>query len=417
MLPVFKAPAFHRLTLIFLCLLIPGTGALAGTHEQAKRLHDRLTGVPPTPAVLAQMESLLNNGSPDNAAMVAMNTDAFYNVMLRNWFSTWSNVAESSLINLNDYSATAIGMIRDNIGFDQALYGDILYVGADDLVSTLNADGSVAVKRQLTPYQNASNQHYIDLDTVLINPANLADLTTAARTQNISLKQFLVKKQQSAVTGVSDTAGLLTTRASAEAYFSAGTNRRAFRFAIRNLLCLDMENLQDTSRPDFRVRRDVDRAPGGDSRTFKQTCVGCHSGMDAITGAFAYFDFAKGQIVYTPGKVQGKYNQNTAVFPAGYTTTDDSWMNLWITGPDAFVGWNGVSSGNGARALGQMLSRSNAFSTCMVKRVFTRVCLRSPLSTESDLVQQLATGFSAGGVYNMKNLFAAVATLPQCMGE
>ncbi len=413
-----KKSSSRRFIFLLLFIVAPGTSAWGGTHDQAKRLHNRLTGVPPAPAVLAQMEGMLNSGNPISAAMAAMDTDSFYNVMLRNWFSTWTNVAENQLINLNDYSATAIGMIRDNISFDQALYGDILYVGDDRLATTLNADGSVATQRLIMPYLNSSNQHYIDIDNVLINPADVTDLTSAARNKNISLKQFLVKKQQSMVTGIPDTAGLLTTRAFGEAYFSAGTNRRAFRFAMRNFLCLDMQNIQDTSRADFRVRRDVDRAPGGDSRTYKQTCVGCHSGMDAVAGAFAYFDFSsKDGVLYTPGKPQDKYNKNGTVFPAGYVTTDNSWFNLWTTGPDAFVGWNGLNSGYGARALGQMLSQTNAFPTCMVKRVFKRVCLRDPTSTESDLVQSLATGFSKGGLYNMKQLFATVATLPQCMGE
>jgi hypothetical protein len=122
-------------------------------------------------------------------------------------------------------------------------------------------------------------------------------------------------------------------------------------------------------------------------------------------------------VVHTPGQVQGKLNKNNNFFPGGYVTTDNSWLNLWITGPNAGVGWNGAASGNGARAFGQMLSQSNAFSQCMAKRVFKRVCLREPSSAENTTIERLAGDFAASGRYNMKDLFAAVATLPQCMGE
>jgi hypothetical protein len=403
----------------FFLLISLGHSAIsqAGTLDQAKRMHDRLVGVPPSEAVLQQMNADLKNGSAKSAALLAMDNDYFYDVMLPNWFSTWTNVALDAHVDLNDYSATAIGMIRDDISFDQVLYGDILYTGSDTLASTLNADGSVATKRQIMPYQNTSNQHYVDLQNVLINPADITDMTSTLRTSRIHLKAFLIKKMQSQVTGIADTAGVLTTRAAGLAYFSAGTNRREARFAFKNFLCLDMPQLQDTSRPDFRVRRDVDRAPGGDSRTFKQTCVGCHSGMDALAGAFAHFDFANNQVKYTPTALAAKYNQNNTMFPGGYITTDDSWLNLWITGVNANLGWKGNTSGNGARQFGKMISQSDQFSHCMVQRVFNRVCLRDPAATEADQIKRLADDFAASGRYSMKDLFAAVATLPQCLGD
>lgn len=391
--------------------------AQAGTNEQAKRLHDRLTGVPPSEAVLQQMMTNLSNGGAKNAALLAMENDYFYNVMLPNWFSTWTNVARDPHVDLNDYSATAIGLIRDDLSFDQVLYGDILYTGSDMLASTLNADGTVNVRRQIMPYQNTSNQHYTDLQNVLINPADINDLTSALRTSRINLRQYLVRKTQSAVTGIPDTAGVLTTRASGAAYYSAGTNRRVARFAFMNFLCMDMPQLQDTSRPDFRVRRDVDRMPGGDSRTYKQTCVGCHAGMDALAGAFARFEYSNNQLMYTPASIQGKMNKNNTTFPGGYVTTDDSWLNLWIAGVNTSLGARGASGGNGVRQFGRMLSQMDQFSRCMVSRVFSRVCLREPVAAEQAQIQRLADDFAANGRYNMKDLFATVATLPQCLGE
>ena len=73
------------------------------------------------------------------------------------------------------------------------------------------------------------------------------------------------------------TAGVLTSRAAAQAFFVAGTNRAMFRFTLMNHLCNDLEQLNDTTRAPDRIRQDVSRSPGGDSRIFLNSCVGCHS--------------------------------------------------------------------------------------------------------------------------------------------
>ncbi|MGK4422326.1 hypothetical protein ACSLVQ_29170, partial [Klebsiella pneumoniae] len=70
-----------------------------------------------------------------SAALYAMGNDYFYTVMLPNWFATWTNVNLDSHVDLNDYTATAIGLIRDDLPFDQVLYGDVLYTGMDSLVT------------------------------------------------------------------------------------------------------------------------------------------------------------------------------------------------------------------------------------------------------------------------------------------
>lgn len=406
------------------CLLTAAGMAIAvttqaGTKEQARRLHERLAGVPPaSPAMLSQVEAQIAAGRPKDAAMIIMNTESFYNVTLRNMFNAWSNVSDDSNVPLNDYTATAIGLIRDNEKFDQALYGDVIYTGPDNLNTVRDAvDPNIIVTQGITEaYSTGDNKHYIDLDTKLINPANPTDLTAANRTVKISLKTYLTKKVQSTLVGYTDTAGVLTTREGGFGYYTAGTNRRALRFTMKNFLCLDIDSLRDTAVPDFRVRRDVDRAPGGDSRTYKQTCVGCHAGMDGLAGAFARVNFSGNKVNFSTG-VQNKYNQNSTIYPAGYVTTDNSWINLWATGQNSFVGWKGASSGMGIRSLGEMLSKTDAFSQCMVKRVFKRVCMRDAKDTENDTIIALANAFAQNGNYNMRDLFANVATLPQCMGD
>ena len=87
------------------------------------------------------------------------------------------------------------------------------------------------------------------------------------------------------------TAGAITTRAAAEAFFIAGTNRAMFRFTLMNHMCMDMEQVHDTSIAPDRIRQDVSRSPGGDSRVFLNNCIGCHAGMDPLAQAFAYYNF------------------------------------------------------------------------------------------------------------------------------
>ncbi len=168
-----------------------------------------------------------------------------------------------------------------------------------------------------------------------------------------------------------------------------GTNRRMFRFTMMNHLCNDLQTVMDITRPPDRIRQDVTRSPGGASSLFLNNCVGCHSGMDPMAQAFAYYNFnynaatdptgAAGQLVYTAGQVQPKYHINNTNFPQGFSTQDDSWTNHWRTGPNEILGWPaGSGSGNGAKSLGQELEGSAAFTGCQVTRVFKYVCLRAP---------------------------------------
>src|SRR6185436_5284243 len=128
----------------------------------------------------------------------------------------------------------------------------------------------------------------------------------------------LVQTTQTAVYGTPSaaTAGAITTRAAAQAFFIAGTNRAMFRFTLINHLCVDMEQVHDTSIVPDRIRQDVSRSPGGDSRVFLNNCIGCHAGMDPLAQAFAYYNFnsTSGRMEYTgppaTPTVQPKYFNN-----------------------------------------------------------------------------------------------------------
>jgi hypothetical protein len=117
-----------------LVALVSGQASLAqaGPREQAKRIHDRIAGVPPSESVLDAMASLIPS-DPEGAAFIAMNDPAFYNVTLKNFAAPWTNEAMSKFVPLNDYIATVIGVVRDEADFRIILHEDVLYVGAPSL--------------------------------------------------------------------------------------------------------------------------------------------------------------------------------------------------------------------------------------------------------------------------------------------
>jgi len=112
-----------------LALLQPGLAG-ADSRTQAKRMHDRLAGVPPTAAVLDAMAADLAAGRSIDAAYKAMEHRAFYDVTLKNFAMPWTNRDQTVFAPLNDYVATVIGMVRDDVPFNLLLSEDILYVAA-----------------------------------------------------------------------------------------------------------------------------------------------------------------------------------------------------------------------------------------------------------------------------------------------
>jgi hypothetical protein len=392
-------------------------------RDQAKRIHDRLTGVPATNAMLDAMEAQISSGDAVTAALYAIDgvpagepaTGDFYTVKLKNWATPWTNEAQDAFAPLNDYSATVIGMVREEEDFRGILSANVIYRGA--------VPGIPA-------YAGNNNNHYEFLEA---SGANLGDNTV------------LVRDTQSSVTGVpaEGVAGVLTTRAAARAFFVDGTNRAMFRFTLLNHLCMDLEQLKDGTRPSDRIRQDVSRSPGGDSTLFLNQCLLCHAGMDPMAQAFAYYDFPypdedaqpgleleqrkdMGSMVYSGQAnppVQPKYLINSATFATGYVTPNDHWTNYWRLGPNSGrIGWRNAatnsgtvdlavnpeySEGDGAASLGAEMANSDAFSYCQVKKVFRSVCLREPMPGESADVDGFVGTFNA--THNIKQVFAEVA--------
>jgi len=385
--------ALGRLLLVGTLMASAALPAYAGPREQARVIHDRLAGVPPTDTVLTQMENLVAGGDPLSAAFVAMDDVNFYNVTLKNFAAPWTNREASVFVPLNDYIATVIGMVRDDVPFNTLLSADLTYVGNNGVVPAAPS--------------RFNNDHYAQLEA-----------------NNINLRDQLVPTSQSSIQGIpiDATAGVMTSRAASEAFFVAGTNRAMFRFTLLNHMCNDLEQLHDTKIPPERIRQDVSRSPGGDSRLFLNNCIGCHNGMDPMAQAFAYYNYdqTSGALEYTDGLVQPKYFNNDLNFPQGFRTPDDSWENRWREGQNAYLGFSPAlpGSGAGAKSLGEELANSEAFAACQVEKVFQTVCMRAPEDqVDRDMVAQLTEDFMNPNVldYRMKDVFAETAVY--CMGQ
>ena len=372
-------------------LALFGVNALAApppTRDQAKRIYDRIAGVPASDAMLTAMMAMDAN----LAALLATKDPAFYNDTIRNLATPWTNRNQSVFVPLNDYTATVVGMVRDDVPFNTLLSADLVYI----------ADAAAGVPA----YSPNNNDMYQAMDD-----------------NDVDLYKHLMPSPQSALTGVpaAATAGVMTTRGAASAFFINGTNRAMFRFTLMNHLCDDLPTIMDPTRPPDRIRQDVTRSPGGDSSLFLNNCIGCHSGMDPMAQAFAYYNFnnidpmtaaSSGQIVYTAGQVQPKYFINHYNFPQGYVTPDDHWDNRWRTGgPNQLLGWDPAQtgSGSGAKSLGQELAGSTAFASCQVTRVFKYVCFRAP-SNAADRTQvtTMISSFKSNG-YKLRQVFADAA--------
>ena len=391
---------------VSLSLVLFAHNSFAGPREQALQIHNRIAGTIPSEQVLLQMVDEIEANDVAGAVRIAMENEAFYSVTLKNLATPWTNRDRTVFAPLNDYTATIIGLVRDEEDFRTALYDNVIY--------TSNAGG-------LPAYSNSNNAHY-----------------EAIESQGVSLKNTLVRRDQSSVTGLpaSATSGVITTRAAAKAFFYAGTNRAMFRFTLINHLCRDLEQVHDTSRiPDF-IRQDVSRSPGGDSRVYLNNCIGCHNGMDPMAKAYAYYDYEydidndpegqSGSIHYnaegdidpdTESRVEKKYRINASTFRYGYVTTNDDWQNYWREGINSHMGWDQSlpGSGSGARSMNMEIAHSHAFASCQVEKVFQNVCLRKPADqADRDQVVQFTQNFASSG-YNLKQVF--IDTADYCKGE
>ncbi|HMI75158.1 MAG TPA: hypothetical protein VK495_10630, partial [Steroidobacteraceae bacterium] len=188
-----------RATVCAGALTLLGANALAANPnaDQATRIYNRIAGIPPTAAQLQQMTAT----DAVSAALIATQDPAFYNNTIRNMAAPWTNRDQSVFVPLNDYTATVVGMVRDDVPFNTLLSADLVYT----------ADSASGVPA----YSSSNNAMYDAMDA-----------------NNVDLKAHLVSTTQSAVSGLpaAATAGVMTTRGAGSAFFINGTNRAMFRF-------------------------------------------------------------------------------------------------------------------------------------------------------------------------------------------
>jgi hypothetical protein len=393
----------------YLLLILAVFGFLSSAHAadaspdsmlKAQRLYRRLTGVPlnPSDQRLSQMASLIENGDAEKAAAIATDDPYFYQVTVKDMAALMSNRTETPFVGLDDFQATFIGAVRDDLDARTLLTGNYIYRARPHIASSEPS--------------RSSNDHYKDIDS---SPVDY---------------QSALVKQEPQWPGVETYAGLLTTRAWAIAHYDAGTNRRAVVYAIQEFLCTPIDAWKTAHLPDIYVGRDVDRCSGGkwdpnqkrcvgeaNTKVFQDQCRTCHAGMDAMRGAFSRMDSLNGSFVELPkGRPAPKYRHNSGNYPDGYVTTDDGWENL--ISQNSVLGFDSQSAttGKGLNYFAQMLTQTSAFKTCMAQRVFTQVCGRAVQPSDQATLKSLGENFAKNG-FDLKKLFQETAIRPECMGE
>jgi hypothetical protein len=408
---------------------------VADARVQARKMAERLTGgpIPIDHPMLADVEAKIVAGDRIGAAKI-ITGDAtaglaghpdFLNVVVKQLALKMSNREETIRAPLNDFSASFIGITRDERSAKELLTEDAYYMA--DITK-------VNVRSDMFNDLLLSNNHYDDLES-----------------GHWDLGKVLVRKtgQQIATsinggfTANPDPAGVLTSRAFMSSHAIAGTNRRLVEYAFREFMCVPMSEMADTSASPARIGRDIDRLPGGDANKFETSCKGCHTVMDGFRGAFAHFDFASTSINNVgynfvrnaqvnaknaafgfatkdvdSNNVVTKMTHNETTFPSGYLITDDSFVNNAVgMANKPLFGWRGSNArgGFGVNQFGHMIADSTRFSQCMAKRVFETVCQPSLKSDSrvTPVVESLALKFEASG-YKLRSLFQEAAANPAC---
>lgn len=451
-----------------------------GKTVEAKFLIERLTGtkIPYDYPLISQVAVHLELGETLTAAELAVNDDNFVNVVVRDMAQKMSTRAETIDSEFNDFTALFMGVARDNADARDLVTANYSYILDAEPISGLltsnctSATYSIAVHpesySETQPYRfiadrYSTNNHYTfnyeskckdpntgnilkdsqGIETLVSRKLGAAndDVFQKINVAKILKKQDIQKVLKLYTSGAvgevphPDPAGVLTSRAFASAHLEAGTNRRAVEFTFREFMCIGIEDWGDTKASDERIGRDVTRFPGGNYEKFATTCKACHTVMDGFRGAFAKYNFANNRIVH--GDVQNsedatttgfsktgvadKMNQNNTVFTNGYDVIDDSFINNARGSVNAVTfGWRGsnIFDGNGLNSLGKLISSSERYSQCFVKRAFDQICNRSiSFGNEADLsyIKAQALKFENEG-YKMKKLFRNIASTPECFG-
>jgi hypothetical protein len=385
-------------------------------EQKARKIYERLTGtkLPIDSPLIAKMADLLNKGDLLGASQIATADPNFYNITVKLMALELSTRDETIKTPLNDMVAGFIGVTRDAKDARELLTGNFYYMGS-----------GTGIRSDILADILLSNNHYADLES---NRVDLAANLVRVEGQVIATSATTSSPNP-------DPAGILTSRSFMGAHALMGTNRRLVEYTFREFMCVPLSEWADTGASDARIGRDIDRFPAGDHMKFLTSCKGCHTVMDGFRGAFAKWNFqGKGiknsdvnarsgngdfTMATDANGVLNKMNKNNTIFPLGYVTTDNSFVNNAIRPNNAALfEWRGDSAkGNGVKEFGAVIANSRRFSQCMAKRVFKAVC-RKNLDPDASKEKLKLWGdeFETSG-YQLKKLFESVATKPECLGN
>jgi hypothetical protein len=392
--------------------------------SDAKRLYERLAGVkvPLDDVRIREIALSLSKGDNLEAARRATEHPSFLNLTVKQMALKLSTREEAINVPFNDFAASFLGVTRDRTDSRELLFGNFFYI-ADPALAPADK-----VRSNLVSDILSSNNHYSDLES------KNYDLGAVLKRQPMQQIVYATNDKDKMIVEATvnspDAAGVLTSRSFTSSHLSAGTNRRAVEYTFREFLCLRIEDWADTRASDLRIGRDIDRFPGGDHNKFATTCKGCHTGMDGFRGAFAKWDYTDmpkniDALKGSPNRgynadangVAPKLNQNGTVFPNGYVTIDNSFVNNSNMGTNSSViEWRGdnITKGNGVKEFGKLVSNTKRFSQCMSKRIFESVCRKTlDLTSQTELAKRYAEEFEKQN-YRIKDMYEFISVQPEC---
>lgn len=232
-----------------------------------------------------------------------------------------------------------------------------------------------------------------------------------ASTVNLLINQSDVLREKSTrtvvkqdyISDVDRRLGLLTTQQYGESIFSGGTNRRPVKKILDDFLCTTLEQFSNRSLPESWIGQDISRNSNEDKKknhmnSFGTSCVGCHSGMDAMRGAFIQYDFSNLSLRYVL-RVPSKVNRERKTFPEGHFVRDETWQ-------DFLLSENDQNTYSGPKPLIQKILNSPWLYQCLTKRTHEVLCPDVDLSHRD--VKEI--GSSLNRKSNMSHIFEAVTT-------
>ncbi len=413
----------------------------------------------------AEMEDLISRGRIEEAAALATADPRFISTTIRSMATPLSNTDETGVRVLTDFVVTFMLAIDNDRPLTDLMQADMAYTANPALLPYATKPehnpSNPGYKDYLAKISFYHDRHYTQAITVSIPIASpsiatsenfypiprVVTLNPGTPSQSYMAEQTLepvgwalvgntvlphfVEIGQNQKTDVNDDnvvdnilrisnediAGLLSTRDFVSQAVSGGTNRRAIKWVFERFLCTNLEEVKDPLADSRYVRRDVDRAPGGDPNAYV-SCNGCHANLDPMSHATAYFLTTGGRTRYSrsvQGQVKfGSVFENSSTYAQGFVPTDNTWTVVSRnSSAHARLGWRGATSGRGLKSLGKMFANSRAFSRCMSKHVFRHVCRRDEENFEAEVIEEMADFLEANN-YNMRRLFEKASTIDNC---